>query len=356
MRTVSLEVSHPYDILIGSGLLPQIGSFLADLHRPCRVLLVTDDRVGPLYLSKVAASLEKAGFSVHTCSIPAGEGSKNLTVYGRLLACCAETRLDRTDILLSLGGGVPGDLTGFVAATYLRGLDWVQVPTSLLAMVDAAVGGKTGLDLPQGKNLVGAFHHPCLVLCDPDCLRTLPSPQMQQGAAEMIKHGAIADEALFQQLAKEQLSEKTDWENLLLRNIQIKAAFVQADERDRGQRQLLNFGHTLGHGMEAASAYALSHGEAVAMGMAAEARAAYVLGKSPVHPEILEEALVRQGLPVRCGLSAQAVAAAASQDKKRRGDQLQMTRLTALGAAELFPLPIEELPRFAALGGLPWSD
>lgn len=266
-----------YDILIGKGLLSQAAEYLRPLKLGKHGIIITDTNVEPLYAGPLCDALGKGGFAAEVLSVPGGEASKSLRQANRLFEKLPSCGLDRQSFVIALGGGVVGDLAGFVAASYLRGLALVQVPTSLLAQVDSSVGGKTGVNLPQGKNLVGAFYQPKIVLADIDTLRTLPERELRGGFAEVIKHGAIRDAKFFAWL--EQGYKRVlalDFEavtHVVRRCCEIKAEIVSADERESGLRALLNFGHTVGHAMETLSDYnGLLHGEAISMGMCAGAQ------------------------------------------------------------------------------------
>ena len=334
MNIVEVSASRNYAVKIGAGLLDTLGAELSAIAKGS-VLIVTDDTVAPLYLARAYRSLAEAGFSVHTASIPAGEASKNAENYVRLLHILAEKQLTRTDTLVALGGGVVGDLTGFVAATYLRGLSFVQVPTTLLAMVDSSVGGKTAIDLPAGKNLVGAFHQPSLVLCDTEVLNTLPADTFRDGCAEVIKTAILFDPSLFSHLAEKGL--EFDREHVITRCVECKRDVVCADEFDIGTRQFLNLGHTIGHAVEACSHFALSHGKAVSIGTAMMARAF-----AADAPRIIE-VLQTFGLPTHTEYSPAQLAVAALSDKKRSGDMLTLVVPHAVGNCVLQKIPVSEL-------------
>jgi len=273
-ETIPVDLGdRSYPIHLGSGLLQQVGNFLCDVLGPGRrVLVVSDENVAPLYLEPLTDSLREAGCQVVECTFPAGEGTKSAANLETIWGKAVDARLDRKSVLLALGGGVIGDLTGFAAASFLRGVPFVQVPTSLLAMVDSSVGGKTGINLPQGKNLVGAFHQPALVVMDPDLLKTLPPREFSAGMAEVIKYGIIRDADLFSMLEREQerivALENEPIMNLVRRSCEIKADVVRVDERESGVRAILNFGHTLGHAIEKVGGYGTRlHGEAISAGM-----------------------------------------------------------------------------------------
>ena len=349
MRTVTVKTAPAYEVRVGSSLLSRCGEHISQVHAPCTAVLATDSRVDTLYADAVSRSLEEAGFRVVKFVFPAGEQSKNLETYASLLSFLAEREVTRSDLIVALGGGVVGDLAGFAAATYLRGMDFVQLPTTLLAQIDSSVGGKTAVDLPQGKNLAGAFWQPRLVLCDTECLASLPAEVLSDGLAEAVKYGMIADEALLLRLRDGGIG--SDPEGVIARCVQIKADVVAADERDNGARQLLNFGHTAAHAMEKHSNFALTHGRAVAMGMAVITRACVKRGLvTPEVQEVLEDALTGNGLPVSCDFSASILAQGAAADKKRRGDAITLVLPRRLGECVLSRVPLSELEDFFQSG------
>ena len=277
MKSVKISVSKEYEVLIGHGLINDCGELCRGvLAESVKAAVISDDNVAPLYLERVKAALEKAGFAVVSFVFPHGESSKNGGTYLEILNFLAENQITRTDALIALGGGVVGDITGFAAATYLRGIRFVQIPTSLLAMVDSSVGGKTAIDLPAGKNLAGAFCQPELVICDLDTLDTLSDAFFTDGCAEVIKYGILKDEALFAHL--EEKAQGFDREYVISRCVELKRDYVTEDEFDTGLRMMLNLGHTVGHAIEKLSAYSVPHGSAVAMGMAIIARACAARG------------------------------------------------------------------------------
>ena len=318
MQRVRFELSSPYEAVIGVGSIDSLGALLRPLAAGC-VMVVTDENVAPRYLARAAASLQGAGFSVKTAVLPAGETTKSPEYYVNLLNQFAP--LTRSDTVLALGGGVVSDLAGFAAATYLRGVRLVNVPTTLLAMVDAAAGGKTGIDLPAGKNLAGAFHQPALVVCDTALLATLPPRQLRSGWAEVIKTAVLFDAPLLEALENDNVTPK----KAVTACLAHKSAVLCRDERDRGERQLLNLGHTLGHAVEACSGYTVLHGEAIAIGLAGMARAFCRDGARIV--ALLE----RFGLPTRTELPPHALANAALHDKKRRGDTVTLVMPERIG-------------------------
>ena len=343
MNTVTVSASKTYDILIGSGLLTQLGERVKALGKAQKVCVVSETAVFPLYGKAVAESLENAGFSVVSFVFPAGEESKNGSVFLELLNYLAENRLTRSDIIVALGGGVTGDLAGFAAASFLRGIRFVQVPTTLLAAVDSSVGGKTAIDLPAGKNLAGAFCQPSLVLCDTDTLNTLPADIFRDGCAEVIKYGILYDPVLFSHLEDKGLD--FDREAVITRCVELKRDVVMEDEFDTGARMKLNLGHTIGHGVEAKSNFTLSHGKSVAIGMAIVARAS----NCPDTARILS--ILRQfGLPTTTDDSAEDIFTYALSDKKRSGDLVKLILPNAIGDCSVVPTPVEQLKSFIQAG------
>lgn len=349
MTTVTVRASRPYEVTIGRGLLDTVGRQAAGQWKGRSAAVVSDSTVAPLYLNRVKDSLERAGFQVHSFVFPAGEDQKNGGTYLKLLEFLAARRLTRADGLIALGGGVVGDLAGFAAATFLRGIGFLQLPTTLLAAVDSSVGGKTAIDLTNGKNLAGAFYQPQAVLCDLDTLDTLPAAVFADGCAEVIKYGMIGDPALLARL--ETVDFRADPEELVARCVAQKRDLVEQDEFDTGARQLLNLGHTLGHGVEACSGYTVSHGRAVAIGMTLVTRAAVAFGRCPaeVLPR-LRRLLERYGLPDATAYSAQALYEKTLSDKKRSGDTISLVVPVAWGASQLVRIPVSELPAWIERG------
>lgn len=332
MRRIPVRLGErSYDVLIAPGLLSRVGPELRRLFPEARLAaLVTDRNVARLHAPAVRRSLERAGFQVHTVVLPVGESTKSLATVARLYAAFASARLERSSPVVLLGGGVLGDLGGFAAATYLRGLPIVQVPTTLVAQVDSAIGGKVGVNLPQGKNLVGAFAQPRAVLCDPAVLRTLPLREFVAGMAEVVKYGVIEDSRLFdfveQSGVKLLRCRMDEMERVVARSAAVKARVVSKDERESGLRQILNYGHSIGHAIEAAAGYRrFLHGEAIAVGMEAAARMGVLTGLCAESLLIRQRALLeRLGLPTRApGVSAARVLAALRLDKKARGGRVR---------------------------------
>ena len=337
-----------YDIHIAPGRLDDTGKLCQHvLPRATRLAVVTDDTVGGLYAHRLLQSLWARGYTASVISLPAGEQTKSLHNLGVLYDSFMEMGLTRTDAVVALGGGVVGDLAGFAAATILRGVDFVQVPTTLLAQVDSSVGGKVAIDLPAGKNLAGAFWQPRLVVMDPEVLDTLEDKTFSDGMAEVIKYGCIRDAAFFRAL------EKTPSRRAVMENIEsvlytccdLKRAVVEKDERDTGERMVLNFGHTLGHAYEKAGHYETwTHGQAVAAGMCLAARLGAALGVTPAGvPERVEALVSAFGLPTRIPCTQADYAAAVGLDKKGTGEQITLVLLEDLGRAVLHRMSKREL-------------
>ena len=342
MTEIEVNASQRCTVHIGAGLLPETGRLLAGVVDPCRAMLVSDDTVFPLYGARVRDSLAGAGFAVSEFVFPAGERSKNLATFGQLLEALGAAGFARSDVVVALGGGVVGDLAGFAGACYQRGIRVVQVPTTLLAAVDSSVGGKTGVDLASGKNQAGAFHQPCLVVCDTQSFHTLDETNFACGCAEAIKCGILAAPDLFEIFECGQARERID--EIVAHCVKIKADFVARDEFDTGDRRFLNLGHTFGHAVEALSGYETPHGCAVAIGTALIADASVKAGA--LRPETaarIRETLRRNGLPVACPYDAQALAAAAASDKKISGGTISVVLIRDVGDCFLQPVKLTEL-------------
>ena len=338
--SVEREVALPwYRVTIAAGALDRVGEILRATAPAHRYAIVTDDNVGPAYAARVRSALEAGRSSVFT--VPAGEAQKTRETWARLTDELLAAGFGRDSAIVALGGGVIGDLAGFVAATYMRGIPFVQVPTTLLAMIDASVGGKTGVDTSAGKNLVGAFHQPTAVVADPSLLRTLPREHLRAGLAEAIKHGVVADEAYFNVVSTMAAGiEGTDLAgdamiDLVARSVEIKAAIVRRDEREGGIRKVLNFGHTIGHAVELLSGYTLLHGAAVAIGMCCESALAERLGvaTAPISARI-RSAVVAAGLSARVpgSIAVDEVIAATYSDKKARSGRAEYALPSRIGA------------------------
>lgn len=342
MRTVKVHATSDYNVIIGENILDSTGLYVSGaIDSARRVCIVTDDTVNTLYGERVQRSLVNSGYGVIKFIIEHGEGSKNPEKLIALLNYMAEAKLTRTDIVLALGGGVVGDLAGFAAAVYLRGIRFVQVPTTLLAAVDSSVGGKTAVDLAAGKNLIGAFHQPSLVLCDTKTLDTLPEDIFSDGCAEVIKYGIINDKRFFDRLKG---GIKNDIENVIAECVQKKSDIVSEDEFDNGKRQLLNLGHTVGHAIEICSGLSVSHGSAVAIGTVIVTKIAISLGICPKDQlDELVALLTANRLPTNCIYSASELAKIAASDKKRSGDSISLILPYGIGNCKPLSVPIDEL-------------
>jgi 3-dehydroquinate synthase len=343
-----------YDIAIASQGLDQLGQAIANLNLGKKVLVVSNPAIFRHYGERAIASLQSAGFEVNSCTIPAGERYKTLTSIQKLYDAALENRLERSSTLVALGGGVIGDMTGFAAATWLRGINFVQVPTTLLAMVDAAIGGKTGVNHPQGKNLIGAFHQPRLVLIDPQVLNTLPVREFRAGMAEVIKYGIIWDAQLFAQMEQSDRLDQLRYldtgllQEILSRSCQAKADVVSKDEKEAGLRAILNYGHTIGHAVESLTGYrVVNHGEAVAIGMVAA-------GQLSVNLQLWEQAaqerqlalIQKTGLPTQlpAGVDIEAIIDSLQTDKKVKAGRVRFVLPTQIGAVTVTDqVPAEQI-------------
>ncbi len=350
MSTVHVPVSAPYDVQIGTGILPGLGKQIRALCPGAeRYILVTDDMVGPLWAGTALYSLRTAGLTGRPFTLPHGEISKTSRNLVALLNYTASHRMSRSDILLALGGGVVGDLAGLAAATYMRGVSYIQIPTTLLAAVDSSVGGKTAVDLPAGKNMMGAFWQPRHVLCDTATLSTLPEDVFTSGCAEIIKTAVLFDEDLFSLLDRD--GKAFDREAVIARCVAWKRDVVVEDERDTGRRALLNLGHTLGHAAEAYSGFALSHGQAVAIGMATVCRAAARAGLCAEQvPEQVEALLEKFGLPTHTDAPFDALMERMLSDKKRSGGTIRIIVPQRIGQCAIRSMTTEEAAAFMKAG------
>ena len=350
MTTVTVTASGTYDVLIGRGILPELGRRIhALLPRAQKVAIVTDETVAALYVKPVLDTLAGAGLTPYPYTLPPGETAKNGATYLALLHWLAETGFTRSDCIVALGGGVVGDLAGFAAATFLRGIPYIQMPTTLLAMVDSSVGGKTAIDLPHGKNLAGAFYQPTLVLIDTDTLDTLPDTTFQDGMAEVIKYGMLNSPRLLDQLLGDDIT--LELPTIIATCVTIKRDVVEQDEFDTGVRMLLNLGHTVGHAIEKLSGYSTPHGQAIAIGMAIDTRAAVAQNLCPpdcLH--MLNNLLDHYNLPSRTDFSPKAIFEAAQGDKKRMGGEISIVTPCQLGHSELMQIPVEALLHWIKLG------
>ncbi len=349
MNTIDVKASTCYQVLVQEGLLTEAGNYIAKVCRTGKAAIISDSNVSALYGKIIESSLSSEGFEVYHYTFPAGEESKSSQTYIEILHFLARHTFTRSDVLIALGGGVVGDITGFAAATYLRGVPYVQIPTSLLAMVDSSVGGKTAIDLPYGKNLVGAFHQPKLVLCDLNCLNTLPEAVFYDGCAEVIKYCVLYDKELFDHLMCH--GPNFHRAKVISRCIELKRNVVSEDEFDCGARQKLNLGHTVGHSIEAQSNYSVSHGQAVAMGMAiiAKASASRNICTYDIYEDICK-ILKLFHLPYQTQYSAEALCGSALSDKKRSGDRINFIIPKRIGECIISSTAVEEVQSFIKAG------
>ncbi len=349
MGTVKVSASKEYTVHIGSGILESIGERVKEIKRPCRVVLISDDTVYALYGDKAKKSLTDSGYSVCEYVFSHGEEAKSLENFGKIMEFCAENSITRTDLFVALGGGVTGDLTGFVASAYLRGVDFIQIPTTVLAMVDSSVGGKTAINLKAGKNLCGAFYQPIAVFADCDTLKTLPEEIFNEGCAEIIKYGMILDGEFLTFLSNNSIKENIEY--IIKRCVEIKRDVVNRDEFEKGERKLLNFGHTIGHAIEKCSNLTISHGNAVAIGMVIATKGAYEIGMSDEdYSGTLISILEKNNLPITCDFSAEQLYKASLSDKKRSFDTMSLIVPEEYGLCKIMKLPVEDLKNFIEKG------
>ena len=347
MTEVRVKASNSYPILIDGDLLKVSGSLIREEVGGGSACIVCGDEVAKLYASKVGESLKSAGYDTHLFVYPHGERSKTPEMYVRLLNYMAENGITRSDIIVALGGGVTGDLAGFAAATYMRGIRYVQIPTTLLAMVDSSVGGKTAVDLPSGKNLAGAFWQPEMVLCDHSTLETLPRETFIDGCAEVVKYGILKDPEILSLV----LEPERNIERIIEKCVTIKRDIVQEDERDNGKRALLNLGHTAAHSIEKLSQYAVPHGKAVAIGLAIIARAAEANGDCDKDTaDFIIKILSKLSLPTTSMYRPAEIADAIAHDKKRSGESISLIIPRALGDCEIRRLTLKDAREYLIQG------
>lgn len=356
MEKVRIQINQGYDVLIGHGLLDQAGDLLVKQVQERKVLLVTDQHVHAHgYTARVKQAIEGVAEAVHIKVLPAGESQKSLANVGDLVELLAQLDFSRCDCLIALGGGVIGDLVGFVASVYLRGIEFIQIPTTLLAAIDSSVGGKTAVDLPQGKNLVGAFHHPSVVLCDVASFKTLPAAIFEDGCSELIKYGMIMNPDLLQNLIDRPQplnSEAADLVELVKACVEMKRSVVLEDEFDEGLRQLLNYGHTLGHALEQVSHYQISHGRAIATGMQVFFKIALKMNRQQTAisetylaelTDLLNSYHLLEG-PYQFDVAE--LNQAMFKDKKRRSQLITLVLPSAFGRCDLVEIPMSEFSQY----------
>ena len=346
LEIISVCASTSYDIYIDSNILPMSGKLIRKNSSSHRAAIITDDIVDGLYSSIVESSLKENGFDVIKFVFPNGEESKNHDTLIRIYSFLSQNGITRSDILIALGGGVVGDITGYVAATYLRGLGFVQIPTTFLAQIDSSVGGKTGVNIDEGKNLVGAFYQPLCVICDTSTLSTLSEEIFADGVAEAVKYGMIESEELFNKLHKENIDSILN--EVIFECISIKRDIVEQDELDKGERMKLNFGHTLGHAIEKHYNYrGITHGRAVAIGMCTFTQLAenYGMCDNGVYDELVA-CLERYSLPTSTAINIDSLAKLCMSDKKRDSDNINIVYCKSIGKSTILPLTIEEFYKF----------
>lgn len=343
MKKLTVRVGGGYDILIEKGIIKDCGEYIKGVTKGKKIAVISDTNVAPLYLDTVKNSLEKADFAVYDSIFPAGESSKTTETVVKMVEYLADCGLTREDTVVALGGGVCGDMAGFAAAIYLRGIKFIQIPTTLLSQVDSSVGGKTGVDLPQGKNLCGAFHQPSLVLIDPNVLDTLPEHYFKDGMGEVIKYGCIKSAELFERIEKEDV--KASIEDIIFECVDIKRGVVERDEKEAGERALLNFGHTAGHGIEKLHNFTgVSHGEAVGIGMLMISEAGERAGLTQAGTaDRIKNVLEKYGLATKDENSVEDIVGAMYNDKKRTGSGIKFIMLKAIGESFIHPVENEKI-------------
>lgn len=347
MEKVTVRVDRPYDVVIGEGILDTCGALFREYNISGKVAIITDDNVAPLYLEQVKQQLLAAGYRVETMRIPAGEQFKTMDTLQKILSFLANRQFGRGDVVAALGGGVVGDISGFAAGIYMRGIAYVQIPTTLLAAVDSSVGGKTAIDLPEGKNLAGLFIHPSLVITDLRCLHTLPEGELRQGMAEVIKTAVLSGERLLSLLEKEDFRKEAVREAVVKECVAYKAKVIEKDFTEQGERRLLNLGHTPAHAIEKASHYRVPHGDAVAMGLRLITAGACATGKLRKEDgRRIIERLNQEKFPEKPGYSIEELVDAAAFDKKRQEDGLMLVLPYGIGDCRQEAMSFRELAEF----------
>ncbi len=340
-------VSRPYDCIIGEGAISLLNEKLSSCTKAKRVLLITDDNVDALYGDRVLSLIKSGGRECFKFVFPHGENHKNSKTVSDIIDFAMENRLSRSDCIVALGGGIVGDTAGFAASIILRGIDFLQIPTTFLSAIDSSVGGKTGVNCSYGKNLIGAFCQPRCVICDTDFFKTLTPQIFGDGVAEAIKYGVIFDKSLFERLNGDFTSYISE---IVARCISLKGEIVKKDEFDTGERQLLNFGHTIGHAIERCSDFAISHGRAVGIGMVMVSRGAYKAGlTNEDYSSVITKALMTNNLPYCADFSAEELLSAMAMDKKRAGDSITLVIPEELGKCVLLKMPFTQLEEFIKL-------
>lgn len=346
MQIVDINCSKKYQIIIEKGIMKNLGNILNDYRDVNKFCIITDSNVASIYNEKIKGIMSKCNAEIIYYTIEPGETSKSGEVYLNVMEFLAKNQFTRTDMLVALGGGVVGDLTGFVASTYLRGIDFVQVPTTILAAVDSSVGGKTAINLKAGKNLAGTFHQPVKVICDSDMFDTLPKDIRRDGFAEVIKYGIINDKELF-----DKLSGSVDIEYVIEKSVLAKAKLVEEDEFDNGNRRLLNLGHTFGHAIEIAGEYKYSHGEAVAMGIVIVSKAAVAEGfLTKKEYDNIRDLIQSYGFNLEAEFTAERLYEIMLLDKKREGKKITLVVPFGIGDSRLVKLTLEEVKNYLIEG------
>lgn len=342
MQTVTINATIKYNVIVGNDILKDCGKIISQVSKAKKAIIVTDDIVGNLYLDTVKTSLNSYGIDSESFIFQNGEQSKSHEILVRLYEFLTDNQITRSDIIIALGGGVVGDLTGFAAATYLRGMDVVQIPTTLLAQTDSSIGGKTAVNISNGKNLVGAFKQPLCVICDIDTLKTLPSEVFSDGMAEIIKYGMIRSKSLFELLSENSANEHL--EEIIVECINIKKSVVENDEFDKGERMLLNFGHTIGHAIEKYFNFTgISHGRAVGIGMCilSQATEKANLTKNGTTTKLID-CLKKYGLETTTDIPVSALIKNCLNDKKRESDYINIIVCKDIGESEIIKISIPE--------------
>lgn len=349
MKNLNVNAGKGYEILIEKGILPHCGEYIKKVSNAKKICLISDTNIYPIYGNTVKQSLEAEGYKVYEYVFKAGEGSKTTATVISMVEFMAENEFVRSDLVVALGGGVCGDMAGFAAAIFLRGIEFVQIPTSLLAQVDSSVGGKTAVDLPQGKNLCGAFHQPILVLIDTNTLNTLPPHYFSDGLAEAIKMGCIKSASLFEKIENNDAHDIID--DIIYECDLLKAGVVERDEREHGERALLNFGHTGGHAIEKLHGFTtISHGEAVGIGMVLISKAGEKNGVTQKGTaDRIAKVLLKYNLRTEDEHSLESIIAAMNADKKRTSDSINFTLIHSIGEGYNQKIKYEDIPSFFGL-------
>lgn len=346
MKTILIRASRAYDVMIGKGLIEHAGELISEIRTPCKAAIFTDDKVGALYLDKLTVSLEASGFQTSIYIFPRGEESKNPTTFFDIVDFLAKNNFHRSDLCVALGGGVVGDVTGFAAGVYMRGIDCVQIPTTLLAAIDSSVGGKTGVNLEEGKNLMGVFHQPLRVIFDTDTLRTLDEENRLSGLGECMKY-AVLDGGRLWELMEDGVNED-NIEEIIGLCVAYKKRIVEKDERETsGIRKFLNLGHTLGHAIEKLSGYRIPHGIAVVKGLALMTKACVKNRLMSEHDgDKILHLLLSSGFDLSCPYTAEDLANEVKMDKKSYGDGVEFVMIHRIGRCALLKVPADKIAEF----------